>query len=151
MQSSTRALLVLAVACLPMRVAAQQPATDAPCPDGRSVTGDLGIGGARCVGGACAIHVRDDDGPRHEFSTEPSLFDVRPDGPSAGIVREGDVLVAIDRQLVTTPAGGRKLARLEPGVPVELWLRRDGHDLRVEVTPVAGCGLRSLRVSGGPR
>jgi S1-C subfamily serine protease len=127
-------------------VEAQQSQPPGACPEGRASAGDLGISGLHCVGGSCAIYVRDGQGYRHQFSTEPRLFGVEADGPSASLVSEDDVLVAVDGTLITTPAGGRRLARIEPGQKVELWLRRGGRDIDVSVTAAAGCGFTSLRV-----
>jgi S1-C subfamily serine protease len=127
-------------------VGAQEPQPPRACPEGRAPAGDLGISGLHCVGGSCALYVRHGEGFRHQLSTEPRLFGVKPDGPSAGRVRENDVLVAIDGTLITTPAGGRRLARIDAGQKVELWLRRDGRDIEVSVTAAAGCGFTSLRV-----
>jgi hypothetical protein len=118
----------------------------APCPDGREKGGDLGIAELYCEGGPCRIYERDDRGYRHEFSIEPRLVGISPDGPSARLVRESDALVAIDGVLVTTPEGGRRLAQLVPGRPVELWLRRGADEIKGDVTPRAGCGFRTLRV-----
>ena len=116
------------------------------CPGGRPVTGDLGIERYLCVGGACEIWIRLPDGLAHSFSTEPRIASLHPEGPAAGRLEVGDVLVAIDDRLVTTPAAGRRLARLEPGVPVLLWVRRDGREVRVELTPRPGCGPSGLSV-----
>jgi len=125
---------------------AQERQQPRDCPDGRAPAGDLGISGLLCTGGSCAIYVRDGRGYRHQLSTEPRVFGVQEDGPSAGLVRENDVVVAIDGTLITTPAGGRRLAQIDAGQKVELWLRRDGRDLAVSVTATYGCGFTSLRV-----
>ena len=132
-------------------VAAESRQPQGACPDGRAPAGDLGISGLHCTGGPCAIYVRDGQDYRHQLSTEPRLFGVRADGPSAGLVRDNDVVVAIDGTLVTTPAGGRRLAQIAAGQKVELWLRRDGRDIAVSVTPVLGCGFTSLRVRAAGR
>lgn len=120
----------------------------APCPDGRAPDGDLGIAELICDGGECAIYGRDARGPYHWLSTEPRLVGIDARGPSSGLVRENDVLVAIDQLLVTTPEGGRRLAQLTPGRPAVLWLRRNGRDVTVTVTPRLGCGILMLRVRG---
>ena len=136
-------LMCLAVVCV---VSMPQTALAQSCPGGRPPAGDLGIRELNCDGGPCAIYGRDARGLYHRLSIEPRLVGIEADGPSARLVRENDVLVAVDQILVTTPAGGRRLAQLEAGKPVELWLRRDGADVRVTVTPITGCGFSMLRV-----
>ncbi len=116
------------------------------CPEGRPATGDLGIERYRCVGGACQIWTRADGEYAHVFTTEPRIDQVDPDGPASDRLRVGDVIVAVDDLLITTAAAGRRLANLDPGVPVRLWLRREGRDLQMSVTPIAGCGPHGLTV-----
>lgn len=116
------------------------------CPEGRPVTGDLGIDRYRCIGGACEIWTQTPRGLAHVFTTEPRVDALTPDGPGAGRLERGDVLVAVDDLLITTPAAGRRLASLEPGRPVRLWIRREGSDLQIEVVPVPGCGPSGLSV-----
>lgn len=116
------------------------------CPEGRPATGDIGVERYRCVGGACEIWIEDRLGRAHVFTTEPRIDRLDPDGPSAGSLREGDVLVAVDGILITAPSGGRRLANLEPGVEVELWIRRGDRELQVRVIPVPGCNPSGLSV-----
>jgi len=122
------------------------------CPEGRPMTGDLGIERYRCIGGACEIWTETELGLTHVFTTEPRLDRLDPEGPSAGALLEGDVLVAIDRILITSEEGGRRLANLRSGVAAVLWIRRGNRDLEVRVVPVPGCnpsGL-SVRIPGAP-
>ena len=121
----------------------------ATCPEGRPVGGDLGINHLLCIGGDCTIYARIGDGLTHQLTTEPRLHEVDLRGPSAGLVKEGDVLVAVDGLLVTTPEGGHRLASLKTRTQVLLWLRRDGRDVRVSVTTREGCGFGSLTVRAG--
>ena len=143
---------IVRLACLAVVCALSMPVTTAAqsCPEGKPATGDLGIRELNCDGGPCAIYGRDARGFYHRLSIEPRLVGIEADGPSARLVRENDVLVAVDQVLVTTPAGGRRLAQLQPGKPVELWLRRAGRDVTVTVTPTTGCGFRMLRVRDAP-
>lgn len=134
-------LMVLAVLVSP--AAAQQS-----CPEGKPLAGDLGVRELICDGGPCAIYGRDSRGLYHRLSIEPRLVGIDTNGPAAGIVHENDILVAVDQLLVTTLDGGRRLAQLTPNQPVELWLRRNGRDLKVTVTSTLGCGIRMLRVRG---
>ena len=138
-----RVLLAISTAVLAFAGIARAQVT---CPEGRPITGDLGIERYLCVGGACEIWIRLPDGLAHSFSTEPRIDRMDPEGSAAGRLETGDVLVAVDERLITTAAAGRRLARLEPGVPVRLWIRRDGRDMRVELTPRSGCGTSGLSV-----
>lgn len=120
------------------------------CPEGLPVTGDLGIEYLLCVGGRCAVNLRTSRGGyTHDFSTEPIIRGIRPGSPAAGELRNGDILVAIDGCLVTTREGGRRLANLEPGVPVTLRIRRDGEEMDVVVVPETGCNAPRLAVRAG--
>lgn len=122
------------------------------CPEGRPMTGDLGIERYRCIGGACEIWTATERGLSHVFTTEPRIDRLDPEGPSAEALREGDVLVAIDGILITSDEGGRRLASLRSGVAADLWIRRGDRDLEVRVVPVSGCnpsGL-SVRIPGAP-
>lgn len=121
------------------------------CPDGRPAFGSLGVGEFECVNGSCAINVRTGDPYSHSFSTEPRLRHIDPDGAGAGILREGDVLVAVDGRLITTAEGGRRLGSLEPGRPTVLTLRRDGREAHTTLTPEASCDLPRLTVTSGSR
>ena len=147
-------VLILAVACLaPLAGAVEAGGQRAggPCPDGRPLSGDLGFDQVQCVGGACSLFRRSDDGGyEHELTVEPRLWEIRGGGPAAGILEEGDVLVAVEGRLITTREAGRRLANLEPGQPVELRLRRDGVERSVSITPVAGCGPGRLVSTSDP-
>jgi hypothetical protein len=119
------------------------------CPDGRTMAGDLGIGQLLCLGGDCKIYAKSGDRLVHQFATEPRLQAIDPGGPSAGLVKEGDVLVAVDGLFVTTAEGGDRLANLKPRTVVQLHLRRGDRDIRLNVTPREGCGFQSLSVRQG--
>lgn len=69
------------------------------------------------------------------FGTEPILTGVSRSGP----IEEGDVLVAVDGELITTRAGAVRFADIQPHVPVVLTLRRGGRNLDVRVVPGATC------------
>jgi hypothetical protein len=105
-----------------------------PCDNGRGMrAADLGFEQLR---GPISFSHRDDERPRLEFSGEPTIQSVRGNGPGAGRLRDGDVIVAIDGQLITTADGGRRYSAIDPGDRVRLSVRRDG---RVQdVTVVAG-------------
>jgi S1-C subfamily serine protease len=117
------------------------------CAEGVPRTATLGIGMLQCVGGSCTVNARDGGGRTHDFSTEPRVWRLDPDGPAAGVLRDGDQILAIDGALITTRDGGRRLANLRAGVPVALRIRRGGSELRVSVTPRPGCNTPSLAVT----
>jgi S1-C subfamily serine protease len=73
------------------------------------------------------------------FRTEPRITGVRADGPAAGRLQDGDLLVAVDGQPVTTPAGARRYFETEPGRAVRLSVRRDGGVREVTVTAAEIC------------
>jgi hypothetical protein len=131
------------------------PLTAQQCPEGRTPVGDVGIGGLLCTGPAasCAINVRssDDGGVHHEFAVEPVIAALTagssPTSSSDGALRLGDVLVAVDSVLITTAAGGRRLARLAPHATVRLLVRSDGELREIRMVARRGCGVRSLTVS----
>ncbi|HEX6134763.1 MAG TPA: PDZ domain-containing protein [Longimicrobiales bacterium] len=60
---------------------------------------------------------------------------------------EGDVLVAVNGDPVTTEAAGRHLSQMVPGTPITLTLRRSGRMLSVVVAPILSC--ETLEVSAG--
>jgi len=113
----------------------------------REGTGDLGIGEYICNGGDCSVSLRLEDGRvAHRFTVEPRVTAIDPNGPSAGKLQDGDVLVAIDGLLVTTLKGGYRLANAKIGVAVKLRIRRDKKELEVTVLPGKGCNLPKLTV-----
>lgn len=87
--------------------------------------GSLGISGLDCVGECSVTLAKDGREESWVFSTEPRIFSVEVGGPSDGILKAGDRLVAIDGVLITTREGGRRYAALEPGETVIVRYRRD--------------------------
>lgn len=117
------------------------------CEGGVPRTATLGIGLLQCVGGSCTLNARDGDGRVHDFSTEPRVWRLEADGPSAGVLRDGDQILAVDGALITSRDGGRRLANLRAGVPVALRIRRGRAQMRVLVTPRPGCNTPVLAVT----
>lgn len=115
------------------------------CAGGIPRTATLGIGLLQCVGGSCTVNARDGAGLAHDFSTEPRVW--RLDAPAAGVLRDGDQILAVDGALITTRDGGRRLANLRAGAPVALRIRRGRAEMRVLVTPRPGCNTPSLAVT----
>lgn len=138
------------LACVLALTLAARAADAQTCAEGMPRTATLGIGMLQCVGGSCSVNARDGAGYTHDFSTEPRVWRLDPAGPSAGVLREGDQILAIDGALITTRDGGRRLANLRAGVPVALQIRRGGAEMRVSVTPRPGCNTPSLAVTATP-
>ena len=76
---------------------------------------------------------------RLRFDTEPRISGVRSDGPAAGQLRDGDLLVALGGQPITTPEAAQRLSEIKPGEQVRLSIRRDGQVQDVTVTAGRRC------------
>jgi len=74
---------------------------------------------------------------RYRFGTEPRLGGIH--GPGEGRLREGDVLVALDGQLITTDRAGDRLANIRRGERVRLTVRRGGQVREVDVVASERC------------
>lgn len=109
-------------------------------------TASLGIGQWVVHNGSVTTEA--DGTVRYRFRTEPIVGGVRAGGPAVGRLREGDVLVAVDGALITTPEGWSRLERIEPGDRVTIGVRRDGRE--IDVTIVADRYCRSLRAPAPP-
>jgi membrane-associated protease RseP (regulator of RpoE activity) len=134
-------------------LAAQRPPTAAArpavqgCPDGTPAVGDLGYTRLSC---SCTLSF-DPAAPerkRWQFNSEPRIEAIRPGGPAEGKLKAGDVVVAIDGQLITTREAGRRFAQVTPGEPVTLTIRRDGRELTVEIVPDVDCPTVDVSSSG---
>jgi S1-C subfamily serine protease len=117
------------------------------CEGGRPRTATLGIGLLHCVGGTCMVNARDSHGYRHDFATEPRVWELEPNGPASRGLREGDQITSVDGVLITTREGGRRLANVRAGVPVQLGIRRGGAETLVRVVPEPGCNTPALAVT----
>jgi hypothetical protein len=116
---------------------AQTPSTTPPCPSGQTEA-DLGFSGTECVN--CIVHGRRALGqPQIEFLAEPTLRTIRPNGPADGKLQDGDVLVAVDGELITTRAGNLRYAQIQPGRAVRFTVRRNGQTRDVEIVPGTRC------------
>jgi membrane-associated protease RseP (regulator of RpoE activity) len=113
--------------------------TGSRCGPGEVATLSLGISGLECSN--CTLFGADDHpaNMRWEFRSEPTVLNVRPGGPADGRLRAGDVIVAIDGNLITTREGGRRLLQPADGRAAQLRIRRDGRELEVDVAPEAEC------------
>jgi hypothetical protein len=119
------------------------------CSEGMPAFGSLGVGEFQCLGGSCSVNMRTGDPYAHSFSTEPRLRDIDRNGPGDGVLREGDILVAVDGTLITSAEGGRKLGSVKPGQNVQLTLRRGGREISARLTATSSCELPRLEVTSG--
>jgi len=119
-----------------------------PCADHQERVGDLGILSLDCDCSYSA-HSRSTDGRvrlvrRWTFRSEPEVGGIRPDGPAAGKLREGDALTAIDGVLITTRDGARRFAEIAPGATATLTVRRNGREIPVRIVADAVCPEMAL-------
>jgi membrane-associated protease RseP (regulator of RpoE activity) len=117
--------------------------------DGRHPAPQAGVGLLQCVGGGCGIFGGTSAAPEHRFTVEPRLWHIARPGPAAGLLEEGDQLVAVDGAPITTRVAGRRLARLVAATPLELTVRRAGALRTVRIVPETGCGYPMLVVTDG--
>ena len=117
--------------------------------DGRHPAAQPGFGLLQCAGGGCGIFDGPATAPEHRFTVEPRLWRIARPGAAAGVLEEGDQLVAVDGAPITTRLAGRRLARLVAGTPLELTVRRSGVLRTVRIVPQTGCGYPILVVTDG--
>jgi S1-C subfamily serine protease len=133
-------LVSLAGLAVPLSASAQL------CRDGRPPSAHLGIESFECRASSCWVN-RPAEGTRvHDFRVEPI---VHPDTAAGSPLRDGDVLVAVNGMLVTTPEAGRLLANLSTEAPVTLSVRRKGTAVQFTMMPLVGCNTPRLVVHGG--
>ena len=110
--------------------------TEASCPTDTYVVGYIGYKDLTCN---CSFTIGP-EGPRsYQFRAEPVIGGVEPGSPADGKLRAGDVITAIDGQLITTSEGGRRFARMMPDVPVVLTVRRGGREIEYTLVPEQAC------------
>lgn len=105
------------------------------CEEGLVAVGDLGI---TQLEGAIQIAKPDESGDVQivlRFMSEPVVREIDPDGPAVGKIRKGDVIVAVNGNLITTEGAGDAFVDPPVGVPVELRVRRDGKEGKVTIVP----------------
>jgi len=80
----------------------------------------------------------DDNGPKeYDFTSEPTIGRITSVGE--GKLRDRDVLVAVDGNLITTGQGATRLVRVRRGDNVRLTVRRDGRTRDVEIRAGERC------------
>jgi hypothetical protein len=126
------ALLAL-VTLAPEPARAQNP----NCPEGQKLEGDLGIEGISCRN--CTLRTGRGEEDVWRFRSEPEVLSIRAGSPAAGKLKAGDVITAIDGELITTPEGGRHFANIGYGEKVTVTIRRGSKVSRVEMVAAARC------------
>lgn len=83
----------------------------------------------------CTLRRSRSEPGRWWFSAPPTVYGVDPQSPAhrAGL-RNGDTLIAIDGQNLTSEEGGRAFARVAPGQRIRLTYRRDGREREARMT-----------------
>ncbi len=132
------------VALLPAGAAAQA-GERLVCKGGVDPVGSLGITGISCD--RCQFFT---NGKLHRavFWTEPTILDLDASNPASSVLREGDVLVSVDGQLITTREGSARFSALPPDRPTRLRVRRDGRLVDLTVPVAAACP--STKEAGAP-
>jgi len=121
------AAAVALAAVSPPPAAAQRPE---PCAAGETAAlGSLGISGLDCD---CELDAATGE---LRFRSAPEVSGVARNGPADGLLRAGDVLLAVDGVSVTSAAGVRRLQATSFSEPVELRIRRDGRERTVTIRP----------------
>lgn len=124
-------------------------AQEGVCPAGQKVEGDLGIEGISCRN--CTLRTGEGEEDVWRFRAEPEVLNVRPGSPADGKLQPGDVITAIDGDLITTPEGGRHLANIAYDEKVTLTIRRGSKVSRVEMVAAARCREPSPPLPEAPR
>ncbi len=151
----------------PAVLAAQQV-----CGNGRAPLPTVGVGQFHCQGGTCVVRgamatsgrmVVDGvitntrvDGrvtsgtsrPAFDFSVQPWLWEIDPDGPASGKLEDGDRLLAVNGVSITSTEAGRILGDLDAGDEVSLDVRRGSIVSTVEIE--VGLTCTGTQVSVGP-
>ncbi len=109
-----------------------------PCADGSHLVGWVGINSlsSRFLS---VSHQHSHSLPRVWFRQEPTVDEVDPSGPAAGLLREGDVLTSVDGILITTRSGSGTLVNPAIGETVTLGVRRGGREVEIRVRAVGIC------------
>lgn len=106
------------------------------CRGGVDPVGSLGITGISCD--RCQFFT---NGKMHRavFWTEPTILELDQEHPAAAVLREGDVLIAVDGELITTREGSARFSALPVGEATRLRIRREGRATELSVPVVATC------------
>jgi hypothetical protein len=142
-----RLMLVLSLT-IPNVVAAQgktQKGQTASAKCSGAPVGFVGISGVVC---ANCVFSYPGEGRPSLFATEPRISNIAANSPAASALRVGDILVSVDNKLITTIAGGMRLANLKPGETVVLEVRRRGEVSRHKLVNLPAICPSDPRVLG---
>jgi membrane-associated protease RseP (regulator of RpoE activity) len=103
---------------------------------GAEPVGSLGITGIKCE--RCRFITEDGDS-RAVFFTEPTILALDPEKPSSRVLRDGDVIVAIGGEPITTTRGSARFSNLQAESTVDIRVRRDGRLLDLTVPTGSVC------------
>lgn len=124
-------LTILPVGAGPARESGGQQA----CPRGTAPRADLGLRYRFTAGD----FVKEDGRPRWiHFLTEPTVVEVEPDGPAGDRLAPGDVIVAVDGQLITTSGGSFRLW-FSHGDSLRVQVARGDRPVQVWIVPRVQC------------
>jgi hypothetical protein len=85
----------------------------------------------------CVVSPQEDGTLR--FGEPPSVAEIAPDGPASRLLRNGDRVLAVDEQPITTAAAAGRLARLRPGDVLSLQIERGAEITNVRLTVGVRC------------
>src|SRR5262245_53304665 len=156
------ALCAFAVGHASAQTASGGSATSDRCMLEGTTEPSIGIQTFHCQGGNCVVgrarstttpggggaSQTTDGAANWAFTVEPTLWQIRADGPAAGRIQDGDVLVAVNGYPITTNNGGFQLTSMATGIPLKLQVRREQRLLVFDITPVQACW--PITASAGP-
>jgi membrane-associated protease RseP (regulator of RpoE activity) len=87
----------------------------------------------------CTVNSAPSDARPWRFRSAILVDAVEEGGPAAGVLRPGDVIMAIDGVLVTEEEGARRLWEVRPGASARLSIERDGRRMDVTLRAAAIC------------
>jgi hypothetical protein len=126
---------VLIAAATAFAGAAASATAQATCRDGQTVP-DFGYGSVSCDN--CLSVVSRGGLSIPHFSGSPTLHQIRADGPGAGLLSEGDTLLAVDGLPITSDAAADRLSSYRT-TPTRLTLRRNGAERVAAISPRPVC------------
>jgi len=138
MGKGTRIRMAAAMLAALPGMATAQVADALACRESEQV-GSLGITGIECE--RCQF-ITSPGADRAVFYTEPVILGLNPSAPSSRVLMEGDVLIAIDGELITTSQGWDRFNNLPSVGTVSLRVRRDGREIEVSVPVMPVCAQR---------
>jgi S1-C subfamily serine protease len=131
MSSGSERVVIIALIALAANATSAwaQPATG--CAERAEPVGWLGIIGLACN---CTF------GPDGwAFRSEPRVQGVARSSPADGVLREGDEIVAVNGQLITTREAGQLFGAPRPNEALQMTVRRNGALADVTLTPAPIC------------